>query len=616
LKALSSTSVDARAPKILRSDIGVSSFQSWFSMKRARPWHALLSLLISAGACTGLTVNPEGRPCDDKNPCGPGTVCDPATRTCVKEQAPRDARVKDSPLSPDLALPADAPGPDRSPLDLVAGDLSPDSYVPDTVPPDSYVVPDAGCPTGFTQCGNECANLQISFEHCGACNSACSTATANLCVAGKCVCGSVGGLCPSGLNCIGGVCICVKGGRCGGCCEDSSTCLPVGSPQSATACGNSGEPCKVCYDYDTCTQDSCSSAGVCQQTPRADGTSCNDWDGCTTSDACLGGVCTGTPIGGPCVTTVAGEGSSGYEDGFAVLSRLNSPNDVAVDASGKIYVADQNNHRIRLVDGTTLSTFAGTGQAGFADGAALTTARFDVPYGVAVDSGGAVYVADRDNNRIRKIAGGQVTTFAGTGTAGLQNGAAAQAQLDHPCGLTVDAAGVVYVADRGNNVVRKIAGGQVTTLAGSGTAGLLDGAAAQAQFDAPYTVAVDSSGAVYVADLFNHRIRKIAGGQVTTIAGSGTGPGFADGPAGSSQLAYPVGLAVDSAGTVYFASNERVRAISAGAVSTLAGTGTAGWQDGAAAQAQFNSPHGLALGAGGSIYVADRSNHRIRMILP
>jgi len=265
-----------------------------------------------------------------------------------------------------------------------------------------------------------------------------------------------------------------------------------------------------------------------------------------------------------------------------------------------------------------VSTLAGSGTKGFADGAG-TAAQFSYPTGVAVDASGNVYLADQENHRIRKItAGGVVSTLAGSGIDGFADGTGTAAQFRYPTGVAVDASGNVYVADQDNHRIRKItAEGVVSTVAGSGSAGFADGTGAAAQFQYPYGVAVDATGSIYVADLYNHRIRKItAGGVVSTLAGSGI-DGFADGTGTAAQFRYPAGVAVDVAGNVYVVDqiNNRIRKITAeGVVSTLAGSGTKGFADGTGTAAQFSSPYGVAVDATGSIYVADTNNHCIRKI--
>ena len=279
-----------------------------------------------------------------------------------------------------------------------------------------------------------------------------------------------------------------------------------------------------------------------------------------------------------------------------------------------------------------VSTLAGSGTGGFADGAGAQ-AQFYNPGGVAVDGAGNVYVADGSNHRIRKVtAAGVVSTLAGSGSGGFADGAGAQAQFYDPTGVAVDGAGTVYVADRDNNRIRKVtAAGAVSTLAGSGTAGFADGAGALAKFTFPVDVAVDKAGSIFVADgacgrfdygnWDNFRIRKVtASGVVSTLAGSGIW-GLTDGMGTQARFAFPLGVAVDSAGNVLVADSEnnRIRKVGAdGVVSTLAGSGCGydcgGFADGVGAQARFNIPSGVAVDGAGNIYVSDQYNHRIRKV--
>ena len=220
---------------------------------------------------------------------------------------------------------------------------------------------------------------------------------------------------------------------------------------------------------------------------------------------------------------------------------------------------------IASADGSVVSTLAGSGVPGFADGPGAT-AQFRNPVGVAVDAAGNVYVADHSNSRIRKVSpAGVVSTLAGSGLYGFSDGPGATAQFGGPTGVAVDAAGNVYVADLGNQRIRKVSpAGVVSTLAGSGVSGFADGPGATAQFNLPLGVAVDSAGNVYVADGINQRIRKVSpAGVVSTLAGSGVF-GFADGPGATAQFWGPTGVAVDSAGNVYVAEggNQRIRKVS------------------------------------------------------
>jgi streptogramin lyase len=269
-----------------------------------------------------------------------------------------------------------------------------------------------------------------------------------------------------------------------------------------------------------------------------------------------------------------------------------------------------------------VTTLAGT--AGF-DGAVNgngTSASFNNPAGVAVDESGNVYVADAFNHLIRKISlTGDVTTLAGTaGFDGAVNGNGTSASFNNPVGVAVGGSGNVYVADAFNHLIRKISPtGDVTTLAGTaGFDGAVNGNGTSASFKYPWGVAVDGSGNVYVADAFNHLIRKISPtGDVTTLAGTGF-DGAVNGNGTSASFGNPVGVAVDESGNVYVAdtSNDLIRKISStGDVTTLAGTGSGGAVNGNGTSASFKYPYGVAVDGSGNVYIADRSNHLIRRIL-
>ena len=260
---------------------------------------------------------------------------------------------------------------------------------------------------------------------------------------------------------------------------------------------------------------------------------------------------------------------------------------------------------------------AGTGIAGFGgDGGPAKLAMLNQPEGVAVDASGNLYIADTDNNRIRKISpNGIITTVAGTGIAGFSGdgGPASQAQLNHPEGVAVDASGNLYIADTGNNRIRKISpDGIITTVAGNGIAGFSgdNGPASQAQLNQPEGVAVDASGNLYIADTDNDRIREVrTDGVIVTIAGDA---GFSGdgGPASQAQLNHPEGVAVDASGNLYIADtgNNRIRKISPnGIITTVAGNGT---------PAILNAPTGIAVSASGNLYIADTGNNRILVVDP
>ena len=261
---------------------------------------------------------------------------------------------------------------------------------------------------------------------------------------------------------------------------------------------------------------------------------------------------------------------------------------------------------------------AGNATQGSANGTG-TSATFNYPTGVTADAAGNVYVADYGNNLIRKItSAGVVTTFAGSGNQALTDGTGTSASFFFPYGVAADAAGNVYVADYGTNAIRKITvAGVVTTLAGSGASGSANGTGAAASFRGPSSVAVDAAGNIYVADLHNHLIRKITtAGVVTTLAGSGTA-GSTDGTGTSASFNYPSGVAVDAAGNIYVADsgNNLIRKItSLGVVTTFAGNGTAGSANGTGTSASFNNPAGVAVDATGNLYVADYLNNLIRKI--
>jgi sugar lactone lactonase YvrE len=322
------------------------------------------------------------------------------------------------------------------------------------------------------------------------------------------------------------------------------------------------------------------------------------------------------------VITLAGSGTAGFADGPGATAQFNQPRGVAMDGAGNVYVADYSNNRIRKIVIATgvVSTLAGS-TSGFADGPG-TTARFSSPNGVAVDGAGNLYVADRDNHRIRKITpGGDVTTLAGDGTGAYLDGLSTAARFQWPRSVTVDGAGNVYVADTLNYRIRKITpAGDVSTLAGDGTNSFADGPGATARFNTPQDVAADGTGNLYVADASNNRIRKITpAGDVTTLAGDGTGA-YLDGLSTAARFNRPRGVALDGAGNLYVAdsSNNRIRkiVIATGVVTTLAGDGTAGSDDGTLMTAQFDSPEGIAVDGAGNLYVGDTGDHRIRKIVP
>jgi hypothetical protein len=341
------------------------------------------------------------------------------------------------------------------------------------------------------------------------------------------------------------------------------------------------------------------------------------------------------------VTTLAGlAGSLGSADGTGSAARFNNPGGVAVDSSGNLYVADAGNSTIREITpvGTNwvVTTLAGlAGSPGSADGT-NSAAQFNQPYGLEVDSAGNVYVADTYNDTIRKVTlvgtNWVVTTLAGLGSVtGSADGTGSAARFNHPFGVAVDSAGNLYVADSWNSTIRKVTlvgtNWVVTTLAGlAGSFGSNDGTGSAARFDYPIEVAVDSATNLYVGDWGNSTIRKVtpvgASWEVTTLAGSAGTYGSADGTNSAAQFNHPWGVAVDSATNLYVGDwgNDTIRKVTpVGAnwvVTTLAGraTGSVGSADGTGSAARFDYPAGVAVDSAGNVYVADDYNSTIRKV--
>lgn len=332
-----------------------------------------------------------------------------------------------------------------------------------------------------------------------------------------------------------------------------------------------------------------------------------------------------TPAGA--VTTLVGlAGTAGTNNGTGVAARFSYPSRIAVDGGGNIYVADTGNHAIRKTTPagvvTTLAGLAGTSGTNNGTGG---KARFYLPFGVAVDTGTNVYVADTYNHTIRKISpAGVVTTFAGLAdTTGSTDATGTAARFNKPAGIASAGNGNLYVGDTYNHLIRKItSAGVVTTLAGShSAAGSADGTGSTARFNYPAAITIGTNGYLYLADVGNHTIRKITpAGVVTTLAGLAGTSGANNGSGNAARFNFPQGAVADKAGNVYVAdsSNNTIRKITpAGAVSTLAGSaGKAGTNNGTGAAARFNNPCQLAVDGGGNVYVADVDNHAIRIVTP
>jgi sugar lactone lactonase YvrE len=330
------------------------------------------------------------------------------------------------------------------------------------------------------------------------------------------------------------------------------------------------------------------------------------------------------------ISTVAGNGTQDWGDGgLATSARLYDPTGVAVDSGGNLYISEFNLNRIRKVTPSgTISTVAGDGKQGYrGDGGLATSAELCFPSGVAVDSGGNLYIADRGTNRIRKVTpSGTISTVAGNGNGGYSGdgGLATSAELYAPSGVAVDSGGNLYIAAPVANRIRKVTpSGTISTVAGNGIQGYSGdgGLATSAELYAPWGVAVDSGGNLYIADSGNERIRKVApSGTISTVAGNGTLDYSGDGGlATSAELYQPYGVAVDSGGNLYIADsgNERIRKVApSGTISTVAGNGTQGYSGdgGLATSAELSYPYGVAVDSGGNLYIADTGNDRIRMV--
>ncbi len=403
-------------------------------------------------------------------------------------------------------------------------------------------------------------------------------------------------------------------------CEDGDLCTKGDTCDASGSC-LSGKGFD-CNDGNLCTDESCDKAsGKCVLVPNKK--PCDDNSICTSGESCTDGACK-SGIDGD-VTSIAGSGVAGHLDGSPASARFNGPRGIAWIApgppgglEGQVVIADSGNHRLRVIgnDGN-VTTLAGQSLTGLIDGTGVN-ARFSSPVGVAMDpSTGTVVVGDRNNHAIRRAtAGGVVTTIAGIATNGFVDGKGNGARFYYPEGVTVAANGDIYVADRYNHAIRIVAAdGTVTTLAGSGQAGYLDGKGKAAQFYYPSDLALDSKGVLFVSDTSNNRIRAVlADGTVSTVAGSATA-GAIDGFGADARFNSPDAIDLSPAGYLVVADrgNQRLRKVTKqGMVTVFSGSGQSGFLDGAAMLASFSNPYGVAVDASGRAWVADHSNQRIR----
>jgi sugar lactone lactonase YvrE len=314
------------------------------------------------------------------------------------------------------------------------------------------------------------------------------------------------------------------------------------------------------------------------------------------------------------------------DNAAATSAQLAAPSGVAVDSSGNVYIADTTNNRIRKVAAGTgiITTYAGGGASTACTfSGTATSVSLNAPRGVAVDSSGNVYIADTGNNCVRKVVSGTVSQVAGGGasTACSFAGAATAISMLSPRGIAVDSSGNVYIADSSRNCIRKVTSGNISLFAGSGATATcsFSGTAASVSLSLPSAVAVDSSGTVYIADTTNNCIRKVASGTVSQVAGGGatTTCSFA-GTASTVSLSAPTGVAIDSSGRVVVADSGRrcVRLVSGTSIGLLAGTGTSGstGDNGPAIAALLITPAGVAANSSGDVWIVDSGTHRVRRV--
>ncbi|WP_109851919.1 IPT/TIG domain-containing protein [Aquimarina sp. AU58] len=313
------------------------------------------------------------------------------------------------------------------------------------------------------------------------------------------------------------------------------------------------------------------------------------------------------------VSTIAGS-TLGFADGQGISTQFNRPIGIVIDTDNNLYIADSNNHKIRkITPEEVVSTLAGS-TSGFADGQS-SAAQFYGPSSIAIDTDNNLYVTDTRNHKIRKITPqGVVSTLAGN-TEGFADGQGSVAQFNRPYGIAIDTDNNLYIADSYNHKIRKITPqGVVSTLAGN-TEGFADGTGTMAKFSYPLGIAIDLDSNLYVTDYENQKIRKITPqGVVSTMAGSTQG--FADGIGTIAQFNFPLGITIDTDSNLYVADteNHKIRKITPqGVVSTLAGS-TEGFADGTSTSAQFTYPYGIIIDRDHILYVTDTSNHKIRKI--
>ena len=568
------------------------------------------SVCSKADACAGgKCVKGALLDCDDGNPCT-ADACDPV-KGC--QQAKQSGACDDGDLCTGSGVCLDGacgPGPAKSCTD---GDVC----TIDTCDAKDgqckhasvagcggFCVVNADCSDGDPCTIDACEQKKCSHVvHDKACADGDKCLATGDCVAGKCVGGSKVD-CGDGNGCTDDVCHSATGN-----CVFTSNASPCDDGNKCTV----GDLCKLakcssgkateCDDSNGCTDDSCNpKTGGCQHDNNSK--PCDDGDACTFGEFCQGGKCQPGPAGE--LAASFGSGSDGFQDGASKEAKFNYPRGMSWGADGYLYIADLINSRIRRMTAEgQVSTWAGSGAQGMDDGAGKS-ATFHYPGAVVWAPDGFLYVADTYNHAIRRIdSQGNVTTYTGNGQPGMVNGLAFKARFNLPVGLAADTA-AVYVAEHGNHAIRMVTlDGVVMTLAGTGKAGFQDGEGAQAMFSGPSGIAVGKNGSIWVSDTKNHRIRRISStGFVATMAGSSFG--FAEGLGPAVKFYHPTGVAFAADGDLLIVDrqNHRLRRMTpSGQVNTALGDG---------ATDALNEPWDVLVDGSGKAWISSQKHQQVR----